>query len=788
MLNVALIEKYASSDSAESVKDKDAPGQRKGKRLSGQRSSSVASKSPQRKPAKLAAKSPKSKSSTSLAQAEKVVGLANNSLDSSEKENIAEPRQSKRLSGQRSSSSVPSKSPQEKSAKLVAKPPKSRSSTSSGQPEKVVGLVNELLDSSEKENIAEPRLSKRLSGQRSTSVPIKSSQGKPVDLAAKSPKSRSSTSLAQAEKVVGLANNSLDSSTEKENIAEPRQSKRLSGQRSSSVPSKSPQGKLSKLSDKSSNPKSSASVAKAEEVVALESNSLDSFAKENIAEKRQSKRVSGRRSSEGKNTDMILPQPLVCSPEAMTRKSPKSAQNIGKTYAAASDFVGSVELENTIEQNKSKKSPRRRSSFGKKLETTASQQEAPTSSEKEVKPDNSASQCPATVVTSKTRRRSEPAARRATEKQVASKKKIPRKRASLPPQSGQAQMVSTAFNDKELQDSSNNPRSNVDNESIGSSINSSASVGILNEGMITESLSLSESSESSVYHSKTSRRLSRSSLGNPKSTSVVETPEALQKVATNTTPTSVQESTPNISLTPSNVTPMPAEDPYSFPEEDSTEKVKKYRRRSSGSTGLSRKQTLLLFGSPRNKLVTPLRRSIGKLRQSSEPLIEDANETTSPKQSAKPKKSFDPLPYVEEVENNSSPIKKPTLALRSSGRSKRAIPVSKKLHRVSFGPNLSPEQFLRSLPPNTPVKKGATPARLVRKSPTAKRSSPRAKVAETGPKTFKSPVSRSSPQMYKKVDRTPTPFKPDPKKLKGKPLLQQVLHASIASNKRYILP
>ncbi|NXU53973.1 KI67 protein, partial [Turnix velox] len=35
-----------------------------------------------------------------------------------------------------------------------------------------------------------------------------------------------------------------------------------------------------------------------------------------------------------------------------------------------------------------------------------------------------------------------------------------------------------------------------------------------------------------------------------------------------------------------------------------------------------------------------------------------------------------------------------------------------KRKRVSFGGHLSPELFDKSLPPNSPLKKGATPARL----------------------------------------------------------------------------
>lgn len=44
------------------------------------------------------------------------------------------------------------------------------------------------------------------------------------------------------------------------------------------------------------------------------------------------------------------------------------------------------------------------------------------------------------------------------------------------------------------------------------------------------------------------------------------------------------------------------------------------------------------------------------------------------------------------------------------------VPCTPSSKRVSFGPYLSPEQFDNTLPPATPVKKGATPRRSTRYS------------------------------------------------------------------------
>ena len=320
------------------------------------------------------------------------------------------------------------------------------------------------------------------------------------------------------------------------------------------------------------------------------------------------------------------------------------------------------------------------------------------------------------------------------------------------------------------------------------SLNSSQSDDFLNDGMITEtsitpSSSFETNSQNEQLHTKSSRRssLNRKAASTPKSNSFTENDKFKHSLDSSA-------SVPNISLTPTNSAMTTPEDPYNFPEEASVEKTKKYRRRSSGTAGLSRKQTLLLFGSPRIKELTPLRRSIGRLRKNSEPLMEIEAEVASPELSKVSKKSREPLPEVVEVENNSSPIKKPPVALKSGRLSSGVNTPSpaanqrRKSQRVSFGPDLSPEQFLKELPPNTPVRKGATPTRSsTRKSLAAVGITPLPTVTEVTEGTFKSPIRR-----YQKVNRTPTPFKPDSSKKKSKSLLDQVLRASLANEKRWV--
>ena len=308
-----------------------------------------------------------------------------------------------------------------------------------------------------------------------------------------------------------------------------------------------------------------------------------------------------------------------------------------------------------------------------------------------------------------------------------------------------------------------------------SSLNSSEATDELNQGMISEGCL--DVSNGSSNKSKLQVNTSKTSDVNSSSPLLVKGKKQTKPFIAKSpnSPKISADDTPKISLT----TTAPAEsyeDPYNFPEEND-EKTKKYRRRSSGSSTLSRKQTLLLFGSPRHKEVTPLRRSIGRLRRTSEPLVEDAAEVASPEIPAK--KIWEPLPEVTEVENNSSPIKKPRKPLKHA--STPPASTRRKLGRVSFGPDLSPEQFLKELPPNTPVRKGATPA----KGATRKSVVTLSTVEETTDQTFKSPLA--SARAYQKVTRTPTPFKADVKKFQSKSLLQQVLHASVSADLKLVI-
>ena len=95
-----------------------------------------------------------------------------------------------------------------------------------------------------------------------------------------------------------------------------------------------------------------------------------------------------------------------------------------------------------------------------------------------------------------------------------------------------------------------------------------------------------------------------------------------------------------------------------------------------------------------------LRQSIGKLRRSSVPFEEvDENALQPSPKSYETKENHD----VYVVQTVFSP-KKATVDTPKSTR--------KSLKRVSFGPVLSPEQFDKTLPVATPVRKGATPRRL----------------------------------------------------------------------------
>ena len=667
---------------------------------------------------------------------------SSDAVKSVEKENIVEQRKSKRLSGQSFANNKKSL--------------ESRRSSVSPKQE-----ATSLEATIEKQNISDHRKSKRLSAQR-LSNNRKSFENIAFSPSAESPK-------LQALPISKTSN-------EKERNTCQKFSKTLSFQHSNDEPTDADKHKSTPNSSK-------------QQQISVMSAVIE---KENNDQQKNNKRLSVRRSSNNEKPSGVEVSAAI---EKQSNDQHKNSKGLSAQHLSSNEKPIGVKVSNSAA--KSQKHP---AEFIAKISEDFDLSSNPNGSNDEF---------PASVTVAKNRRRSEPVIRKVPKKQTTNKKKSSKNRSSLP----QMELCGSR-NDNEK-----GIVSSFTTESISSSLNSSESVGVLDVAMITESITSTDSFENSSQtevsghdQNQSRRKSTRSSLDN-KTSSIIESPNFKQ---TSISPTSAKDETPSISLTSVHTTPDLSEDPYSFPDEDksaASEKIKKYRRRSSGSTGLSRKQALLLFGSPRLKEVTPLRRSIGRLRKSSEPIIEDCYENDSPKQSQslqkssdsfvyiqpnknnspmhspKLKKNFAPLPQVEEIENNSSPIKKPSSALqrRSSVHNRRAISVSRKSHRVSFGPNLSPEQFLKNLPPNTPVKKGATPSKSNRKSLTVGNTTPLSLVAETQEKIFKSPVTKNSPQNQKKVDRTPTPFKPDPKKLKGKSLLQQVLHASIANNKRYEL-
>ncbi|KAH9524936.1 hypothetical protein Btru_028310 [Bulinus truncatus] len=88
-----------------------------------------------------------------------------------------------------------------------------------------------------------------------------------------------------------------------------------------------------------------------------------------------------------------------------------------------------------------------------------------------------------------------------------------------------------------------------------------------------------------------------------------------------------------------------------------------------------------------------LQKSINLLKRRSMPLFERDEEATSL------------------VESPATEVNQPSV---QSGKRKSSsfVMLSAKRKRVSFGPNLSPEHFDKTLPPKTPVKKGATPSRV----------------------------------------------------------------------------
>lgn len=237
-------------------------------------------------------------------------------------------------------------------------------------------------------------------------------------------------------------------------------------------------------------------------------------------------------------------------------------------------------------------------------------------------------------------------------------------------------------------------------------------------------------------------------------------------------------STPLISLGPTRPSIVES-DPYHFPSSDKALK-KKNRRRSSGSIGYSGKDQIASCDSPRTPNITPLRQSIGKLKRTSIPLVEGISEDDASPTCDSAKKVWEPLPVVEEVENNSSPIKKHRHSLRELISTSplvldESLQAVRRKSRVSFGPKLSPEQFLKHLPPNTPVKKGATPneGEVIPRRKSIRLSS------------LCTVVEADSPTQTAKPVRTPTPYKHG-NKSKQMNLLQDALRNAMDKQHRLV--
>ena len=100
-----------------------------------------------------------------------------------------------------------------------------------------------------------------------------------------------------------------------------------------------------------------------------------------------------------------------------------------------------------------------------------------------------------------------------------------------------------------------------------------------------------------------------------------------------------------------------------------------------------------------------MKTSITKLRRNSAAVLEETEPVLSPfllrekSPKAIAKKEKENTPENELPANTPSILKKKTSAKRSDKK------------RISFGPNLSPEIFDKTLPPSTPLRKGRSPAR-----------------------------------------------------------------------------
>lgn len=140
--------------------------------------------------------------------------------------------------------------------------------------------------------------------------------------------------------------------------------------------------------------------------------------------------------------------------------------------------------------------------------------------------------------------------------------------------------------------------------------------------------------------------------------------------------------------------------------------------------------------SPRNPIQrrASLREGLGKLRRSSVPFQEMEEPVSNTPEEAEEQPN--PLPRRASLRESVGKLRRSSVAFQEeekpvsntpekpeeqqvnpampTTKSYPTTPVStkKSKKRVSFGPNLSPEQFDIALPVSTPVRKGATPRRL----------------------------------------------------------------------------
>ncbi|BFZ01708.1 hypothetical protein BsWGS_04747 [Bradybaena similaris] len=147
-------------------------------------------------------------------------------------------------------------------------------------------------------------------------------------------------------------------------------------------------------------------------------------------------------------------------------------------------------------------------------------------------------------------------------------------------------------------------------------------------------------------------------------------------------------------------------------------------------------------GSPYSKTPGNLRKSISDLRRRSVPVLETEEGS------------------IQVLKKNQQPdFATPSVQVGNKRKSTGFDLLSAKRKRVSFGPNLSPEHFDKTLPPKTPIKKGATPNRITKqerksllkaKSPGRKSISPRTKT----------PAKAASTPLSSQVFEIAAPFSP----------------------------